>query len=463
MVMMNDMDRYHLVMDVIDRTPEPRVACRVAAPGDGRHPPAGAAVDPRPRRGPARGPGLAVDDRRRDAGARELALGDRCRVDQRGLLTGSGAEHDRDLSRDRQLLVRSAPPARRPGELSVEIRRAPSAPVVVAVRVEHDPQRAPARAGRPRAAAASCSPTPAVNVMTSAPPQHRQVGADVLAEPVAVDVVRRPRPGVPGVDGARAGRGSRACPARPCRPERWCSRSSSAVDVEVAVAQQVQQQPGVEVAGTGAHDQALQRGEAHRRVDRSAAADRRRRGAVAQVQHDLVQLGDRTAEERGRLARDVLVADPVRAVPPDRRRAASSLAGRTSRPRPAGPRRTRCRRPPPAAAPGSGRGRCGCRPPPAGCAGARAGRGSSISARTSSSTTVGTIRSGPPCTTRCPIAVQRRRAVTSWRAEVSRIASRAASWSGTAPLADALDRAVHRGPSARGVDDLVLQATRIRR
>ena len=39
--------------------------------------------------------------------------------------------------------------------------------------------------------------------------EHGEVGADVLAEPVAVDVVRRPRPLVAAVDGRARGRGSR--------------------------------------------------------------------------------------------------------------------------------------------------------------------------------------------------------------------------------------------------------------
>ena len=60
MVMLNDMDRYHLVIDVIDRVPGPRPARRAAAPGDGRR----AAARPR----------LHARARRRPAGAARLGL-----------------------------------------------------------------------------------------------------------------------------------------------------------------------------------------------------------------------------------------------------------------------------------------------------------------------------------------------------------------------------------------------------
>ena len=50
MVMLNDLDRFHLVMDVIDRVPGLGVARRVAAPADGRRPRPGSRLHARRRR-----------------------------------------------------------------------------------------------------------------------------------------------------------------------------------------------------------------------------------------------------------------------------------------------------------------------------------------------------------------------------------------------------------------------------
>ena len=75
MVMMNDLDRFHLVMDVIDRVPSLGLARRSAAAGDGRPAAPGAGVDARARRGPARGERLVVGRRR--AGSGRVAVDDR--------------------------------------------------------------------------------------------------------------------------------------------------------------------------------------------------------------------------------------------------------------------------------------------------------------------------------------------------------------------------------------------------
>ena len=54
MVMLNDMDRFHLVIDVIDRVPGLGAAGRAPAPADGRRAPAPPRVHARARRRLAR-------------------------------------------------------------------------------------------------------------------------------------------------------------------------------------------------------------------------------------------------------------------------------------------------------------------------------------------------------------------------------------------------------------------------
>ncbi len=75
MVMLNDLDRYHLVIDVIDRVPVPAVEGGRAAPEDGGRPPRGRAVHPGARRGHPRGPRLGVARRGRHRNCRRRADG----------------------------------------------------------------------------------------------------------------------------------------------------------------------------------------------------------------------------------------------------------------------------------------------------------------------------------------------------------------------------------------------------
>ena len=63
----------------------------------------------------------------------------------------------------------------------------------------------------------------------------------------------------------------------------------------------------VEVAGAGAHHQALHGCETHRGVDRPATEDRRGRRTVTEVQHDLAERRQRPVEIRRGLLADVLV------------------------------------------------------------------------------------------------------------------------------------------------------------
>ena len=55
MVMLNDLDRFHLVIDVIDNVPSLGSVAGQPAPEDGRRAPPGPRVHPRVRRRPARG------------------------------------------------------------------------------------------------------------------------------------------------------------------------------------------------------------------------------------------------------------------------------------------------------------------------------------------------------------------------------------------------------------------------
>ena len=65
MVMLNDLDRYHLVIDVIDRVPFLQSQVRDAAPADGRQAAHRPRVHPRARRRHPRGAGLDVARRAR--------------------------------------------------------------------------------------------------------------------------------------------------------------------------------------------------------------------------------------------------------------------------------------------------------------------------------------------------------------------------------------------------------------
>ena len=64
MVMLNDLDRFHLVIDVIDRVPGLGRARRAPAPADDRRAPAPPRLHARARRRPARGARLDLAGRR---------------------------------------------------------------------------------------------------------------------------------------------------------------------------------------------------------------------------------------------------------------------------------------------------------------------------------------------------------------------------------------------------------------
>ena len=115
---------------------------------------------------------------------------------------------------------------------------------------------------------------------------------------------------------------------------------------------QVQDDPGVELARAGAHRQAVERREAHRALDAPARQHRAHRGAAAEVGDDDAPAGG-LRRHLGQAVGDILVAEAVEAV------AADALVVERARQRVAvGVRRRgrdgrRCRSRRPAAGPGS--------------------------------------------------------------------------------------------------------------
>ncbi len=88
--------------------------------------------------------------------------------------------------------------------------------------------------------------------------------------------------------------------------------------IHAAFVHQVEHNARIEVAGAGAHRQAVDRGESHRGGNAAAALQRAHAGAVAEVQHDGAALRGLRVELRQHRG-DVLVAQPVEAVAPHAR------------------------------------------------------------------------------------------------------------------------------------------------
>ena len=92
---------------------------------------------------------------------------------------------------------------------------------------------------------------------------------------------------------------------------------STASGGEAGLAGEVAVQAGVDVAGPGAHHQALQRGQPHRRLHRPVVGDRGGRAAVAEMEGDLPQRPARVRVDTAGDAGHVLVRGAVEAVPAD--------------------------------------------------------------------------------------------------------------------------------------------------
>ena len=171
-------------------------------------------------------------------------------------------------------------------------------------------------------------------------------------------------------------------------------------------ARSMEDDPGVDRPGAGAHHQALERRHAHRRVDRPTAIDRRHRAAAAEVRDD-----QRAGRRRVAPSSSACPSDgPVdrQAVEPEA--ADAVLAGRHASgpgsgwPPRAASRGTPCRRRRRAGRPAAPRAPRGWSPPRAGLWSGARSASVSMAASAASSISVGSVNRSPPWTTRCPTA-----------------------------------------------------------
>ncbi len=89
------------------------------------------------------------------------------------------------------------------------------------------------------------------------------------------------------------------------------------VDLHSGLPVELEEHARVDVAAARAHDEAVERRHPHRRVLRSPTGDRGGRRTVAEVEHDLPQFTERTAEDVGDALAHVLVRRPVESVTAD--------------------------------------------------------------------------------------------------------------------------------------------------
>ena len=216
-------------------------------------------------------------------------------------------------------------------------------------------------------------------------------------------------------------------PDRPFRPDVVVEEAGDLGGGHALRLDQVQDDAGVELAGAGAHREAVEGGEAHRALDAHAVGHRAHRGAAAEVGDDDAAAGD-LGRDLAQAAGDVFVGEAVEAVAADalvvegaRQGVAVGVvgAGAVEGGVEAGDlRHVRAR------SPSRGGSARGCSAGAAAPAGTRA----SSRARMSASTSTGRSKSGPPWTTRWPMASTSR---PPWVWNQARVASTAVGRSRT--------------------------------
>ena len=105
-----------------------------------------------------------------------------------------------------------------------------------------------------------------------------------------------------------------AVPARPSRPGAVLERGRQLGGRHAHVLLEPEHEARIDRSRAGRHDEPVERREAHRRVDRPAAADGRQRGARAEVTADDAQPIDRAADHGRGAPRGVGVREAVEAV-----------------------------------------------------------------------------------------------------------------------------------------------------
>ena len=140
-------------------------------------------------------------------------------------------------------------------------------------RVKADAEEAQAAPRPPRGLGGLCSPIPPVNTSTSSPFMAAAMAAISRRSRCRYTSMASRGGRVAGVGGARTSRMSPDLAARdsPASPADCSRPGGDLVDAQVAVLEQPDDQPGIDAAAAGGHDQAFQRREAHRGVDAAAA------------------------------------------------------------------------------------------------------------------------------------------------------------------------------------------------
>ena len=226
----------------------------------------------------------------------------------------AGGDEPGGIAGDQQLLIRRHDQRQhRPGHADA----APGQPAVVGIGLDvlgqsEETQAAEHQAADHRAVLADA----AGEHQRIEPFQRHHHPGDGLRQPVHEHLQGQPGPLIPvrrrGLDGAHVVTRARQAG----QPAVVVQRPGQVLDGQAGPVREVAEDPRINVAGSGSHDQPLQRGQPHRGVHRPAVPHRRRAAPVAQVSGHQAQLARRPAQQGGCPPGDEPVAGAVEPVPP---------------------------------------------------------------------------------------------------------------------------------------------------